>query len=178
MEEPVEDPVDTIIESPEDDIPLQDDSTNVEGSGSSEILGQSSTIFGVVVLFAMVLILVGTAAVRSPKTRLDSVMMEHEVEADELLILLSRSKMVPILHALYSEENPMRFTELKNRVDTSSTTLTRRLGELEDHGLVKRTVYETVPATVVYQLTDSGADLLPSLESFFEWVINDTNQTQ
>ena len=84
----------------------------------------------------------------------------------------------PILHALYSEENPIRFTELKNRVDTSSTTLTRRLGELEDHRLVKRTVYETVPATVVYQLTDSGADLLPSLESFFEWVINDTNQTQ
>jgi len=30
----------------------------------------------------------------------------------------------------------------------------------------------------MYQLTDSGADLLPSLESFFEWVINDTNQTQ
>ena len=104
--------------------------------------------------------------------------MGSEVEADELLILLSRSKMVPILHALYSEENPIRFTELKNRVDTSSTTLTRRLGELEDHRLVKRTVYETVPATVVYQLTDSGADLLPSLESFFEWVINDTNQTQ
>ncbi|MDB4819702.1 helix-turn-helix transcriptional regulator [Euryarchaeota archaeon] len=104
--------------------------------------------------------------------------MGSEVEADELLILLSRSKMVPILHALYSEENPIRFTELKNRVDTSSTTLTRRLGELEDHRLVKRTVYETVPATVVYQLTDSDADLLPSLESFFEWVINDTNQTQ
>ena len=104
--------------------------------------------------------------------------MENEVEADELLSLLSRSKMVQIINALHSEENPIRFTELKNRVDTSSTTLTRRLGELENHNLVERIDYETVPLTVVYKLTDSGISLLPSLEAFFEWVVNDTNETE
>ena len=104
--------------------------------------------------------------------------MKQDVEADELLTLLSRSKMVQIIHTLHSEENPIRFTELKNRVDTSSTTLTRRLGELEYHNLVERTDYETVPPTVVYKLTDSGAALLPSLETFFEWVLNYTNETE
>ena len=177
-EEPVEEPVDTTVETPVDDIPLQDDSSDVDGSGPSVILGQSSTIFGAMILFTMVLVLVGTAAVRSPKSRLDSVIMKNEVEADELLSLLSRSKMVQIIHTLHSEENPIRFTELKNRVDTSSTTLTRRLGELEDHNLVERIDYETVPPTVVYKLTDSGTSLLPSLETFFEWVLNDTNETE
>ena len=101
-----------------------------------------------------------------------------DIRRDKLLSLLSRSKMVQIIHTLHSEENPIRFTELKNRVDTSSTTLTRRLGELEDHNLVERTDYETVPPTVVYKLTDSGASLLPSLETFFEWVLDDTKETE
>ena len=174
----MEEPGDTIIDSSADDISSQDDSSNVDGSGSSVILGQSSTIFGAMIVFTMVLVLIGTAVVRSPKSRLDSVITENEVEADELLSLLSRSKMVQIIHTLHSEENPIRFTELKNRVDTSSTTLTRRLGELEDHNLVERIDYETVPPTVVYKLTDSGTSLLPSLETFFEWVVNDTNETQ
>ena len=47
-----------------------------------------------------------------------------------------------------------------------------------DHNLVERIDYETVPPTVVYKLTDSGTSLLPSLETFFEWVLNDTNETE
>ena len=82
VEEPVEEPVDTIIQSPVDDVPLQDDDSNVYGSESSVILGQSSTIFGVIVLFIMALVLIGTASVRTPKSRLDSVMMENEVETE------------------------------------------------------------------------------------------------
>ena len=174
----MEEPVDTTIETPVDDTPLQDDDSKVDGSGSSVILGLSNSFYGALILFAMVLVLVGTAVVTSRKSRLDSVIMESGVEADELLSLLSRSKMVQIIHALHSEENPIRFTELKNRVDTSSTTLTRRLGELEEYNLVERIDYETVPPTVVYKLTDSGTSLLPSLETFFEWVLNDTNETE
>ena len=47
-----------------------------------------------------------------------------------------------------------------------------------DHNLVERIDYETVPPTVVCKLTDSGTSLLPSLEAFFEWVLNDTNETE
>ena len=48
----------------------------------------------------------------------------------------------------------MRFSEIKKRVNSSSTTVARRLGELEDHGLVIRTAFATVPATVTYELTE------------------------
>ncbi|MDC1419633.1 helix-turn-helix transcriptional regulator [Euryarchaeota archaeon] len=79
--------------------------------------------------------------------------------------------MVQILNVLHSEGHPIRFTELKNRVETSSTTITRRLGELEEYDLVKRTVYDTVPTTVAYELTNLGVPLLPSLDSFFDWIV-------
>ena len=97
--------------------------------------------------------------------------MISAIKTNELLQLLSRSKMVQILNVLHSEGHPIRFTELKNRVETSSTTITIRLGELEEYDLVKRTVYDTVPATVAYELTNLGVSLLPSLDSFFEWIV-------
>ncbi|MGB2340681.1 MAG: winged helix-turn-helix transcriptional regulator, partial [Candidatus Poseidoniaceae archaeon] len=40
------------------------------------------------------------------------------------------------------------------------------------HGLVTRTAYATVPATVEYALTRDAIALQPSLESMFEWVLN------
>ncbi len=66
----------------------------------------------------------------------------------------------------------MRFSEIKKRVDSSSTTVTRRLSELEVSGLVTRTVFATVPATVEYKLTQDAVLLQPSLESLFDWVLN------
>ena len=54
----------------------------------------------------------------------------------------------------------------------SSTTVARRLAELEINGLVTRTAYATVPATVEYALTEDAISLQPSLESMFEWVLN------
>ena len=130
-------------------------------------------VIGGIALISMLAVLVGTAAVTTKRNRLDSIMEVGTAEVDDLLSLLSRSKMVQIIHTLHSEENPIRFTELKERVATSSTTLSRRLGELEENGLVKRIEFPTVPVTVVYTLTDSGSALLPSLEPFFEWAMEE-----
>ena len=91
---------------------------------------------------------------------------------DDLLVLLSKSKMLNILYVMNCDPTPIRFSEIKKRVNSSSTTVARRLGELEDHGLVTRTAYATVPATVKYELTQDAILLQPSLESMFEWVLN------
>ncbi|MFL2971072.1 MAG: winged helix-turn-helix transcriptional regulator [Candidatus Thalassarchaeaceae archaeon] len=40
--------------------------------------------------------------------------------------------------------------------------------------MVERTELQTVPVTVVYMLTDSGSALLPSLEPFFEWAMEES----
>ena len=91
---------------------------------------------------------------------------------DDLLVLLSKSKMLSILYVMNCNPAPMRFSEIKKRGNSSSTTVARRLGELEANGLITRTVYPTVPATVEYLLTEDGISLQPSLESMFEWVLN------
>ena len=121
----------------------------------------------------MISVLLGTASLKGKKSQrinLGSTNVISTGKANELFQLLSKSKMIQILNILHSDDNPLRFTELKNRLDTSSTTLSRRLGELEEYDLVKRTVYDTVPSTVAYELTNLGVSLLPSLDSFFDWV--------
>ena len=147
---------------------------NAEASSDSSLLAKTTVLLGGLAIIGMLVILIGTAAVTTKRNRLDSVIEEGTADVDDLLVLLSRSKMVQIIHTLHSEQNPIRFTELKERVDTSSTTLTRRLGELEDYQLVERTELQTVPVTVVYMLTDSGSALLPSLEPFFEWAMEES----
>ena len=71
----------------------------------------------------------------------------------------------------------MRFSAIKKQVNSSSTTVARRLRELEEHGLVSRQAYATVPATVEYTLTDEAVLLQPSLESLFDWVLNQADNT-
>lgn len=104
--------------------------------------------------------------------RMDAMCDSSRIHVNELLVLLSKSKMLHILYILNCDPKPMRFSEIKRGVDSSSTTVTRRLGELEAHGLVNRTVYPTVPTTVEYALTPDAVALAPSLESLFEWVLN------
>ena len=104
--------------------------------------------------------------------RMQSMCESAKAHVDDLLVLLSKSKMLSILYIMNCDKEPMRFSEIKNRVNSSSTTVARRLGELEDHGLVTRTAYATVPATVMYELTEDAITLQPSLESMFEWVLN------
>ncbi|MGB2071502.1 MAG: winged helix-turn-helix transcriptional regulator, partial [Poseidonia sp.] len=101
-----------------------------------------------------------------------SVFEEGGVAMDELLGLLGRSKMLKVMHVLNMHGEGIRFTELKGEVDTSATTLSRRLGELEEFGLVSRTELPTVPMTVVYRLTDAGLSLMPRVEGMFEWALN------
>ncbi|EJW15958.1 transcriptional regulator, MarR family protein [Paenibacillus alvei DSM 29] len=51
----------------------------------------------------------------------------------------------------------MRFSDLLRAMDgISPKTLSLRLKELEDHGIVDRNVYPEVPPRVEYTLTDKG----------------------
>ncbi len=62
-----------------------------------------------------------------------------------------------------------RFKELLRSVGCSQKVLTENLRELEDNGLVNRTVYAEVPPRVEYSLTDTGKTLNPVLSSMAEW---------
>ena len=67
-------------------------------------------------------------------------------------------------------QGPLRFTELKNKLDgISAHTLTHRLKQFEANGLVTRTAYAETPPRVVYELTTLGENLRDVLEAMGKW---------
>lgn len=50
----------------------------------------------------------------------------------------------------------------------NSRMVSKELRELENNGVVKRTVYDTVPVTVEYELTESGKSFHKVLDAMIE----------
>ena len=65
---------------------------------------------------------------------------------------------------------PLRFRQLQRAVGgISQRMLTLTVRRLERDGLVRRTVYPTVPAQVDYRLTEMGASLTHLLKALADW---------
>lgn len=63
-----------------------------------------------------------------------------------------------------------RFSEIQKEIsDISPRTLSARLDELEECGVVTKTSYNEIPPRVEYALTQKGKDLIPVLESMADW---------
>lgn len=78
-------------------------------------------------------------------------------------------KWKPLLLWLINDQ-PKRFGELKKLMPgVTQKMLTQQLRELEDDGLVVRTVYPVVPPKVDYRLSQYGSTLKPVLSSMAEW---------
>ncbi|MGB3368488.1 MAG: helix-turn-helix domain-containing protein [Acidaminobacteraceae bacterium] len=66
-----------------------------------------------------------------------------------------------------------RFLELQRITSgISQKVLNEKLKELEDDGLIFKTVYPQVPPKVEFDLTDKGLDIIPALEILEKWAIN------
>ena len=64
----------------------------------------------------------------------------------------------------------LRFNELHKLVpEATPKMLTQQLRELEEDGLILRTVYPVVPPKVEYALTPLGQSLFPILEAMYRW---------
>lgn len=69
-----------------------------------------------------------------------------------------------------TEEGTVRFNELKRMLDgISPRTLSDRLSELEEMGLIERIDHGTIPPKVEYRLTDQGRDLERVYDAFLKW---------
>ena len=63
-----------------------------------------------------------------------------------------------------------RFGELKRSIGgVSQKVLTSQLRQMEESGLLRRTVYPEVPPRVEYTLTELGYSLKPVLEGLQDW---------
>ncbi|MBR1693715.1 MAG: helix-turn-helix transcriptional regulator [Lachnospiraceae bacterium] len=64
---------------------------------------------------------------------------------------------------------PKRFNQIQKGIDITQATLTNHLKNLEEEGLITRTVYPEVPPRVEYELTEIGEEFKPVLDSIEVW---------
>ena len=84
------------------------------------------------------------------------------------LTLISSKWKVLILRDLLT--GTKRFGELRRSLGgVSQKVLTAQLREMEDSGLLTRTVYPEVPPRVEYALTALGESLRPILDAMWDW---------
>lgn len=73
--------------------------------------------------------------------------------------------------------NKRRFSDILNDVDgISNRMLSKELKELEINMLIKRTVVDTQPISVHYQLTEHGLTLRTIINNLTEWGIAHRNK--
>jgi DNA-binding HxlR family transcriptional regulator len=98
---------------------------------------------------------------------------EHEANecraVSETLARIADKWSVLVVELLKS--GPMRFNEIRRTVSgISQRMLTLTLRDLERDGLVKRTVYPTIPPRVEYELTKLGRTLYEPIAAVAAWV--------
>lgn len=93
-------------------------------------------------------------------------------KVDDVLEMLTKSKSLHILMVLDRANGPLRFTQLKELVSASSTTVSRRIKELEAHGLVVRSMNPAMPHSNLYSLSSDGEQLSPVMQSLYDWAEN------
>ena len=84
------------------------------------------------------------------------------------LMLIGDKWKVLILRDLM--DGTKRFGELKKSIGhVTQKVLTAQLRDMEESGLLTRTVYAEVPPRVEYRLTDLGRSLEPILDAMRNW---------
>ncbi|MDR1315574.1 MAG: helix-turn-helix transcriptional regulator [Spirochaetales bacterium] len=95
----------------------------------------------------------------------------HEFTCEKELtmsIISGKYKVVIIWHL--GNEGPLRFGELfKLFTGISNRILTKQLRELEQDGIISRSIYPVVPPRVEYYLTDLGKTLLSIVNEIYRW---------
>lgn len=77
--------------------------------------------------------------------------------------------MLDILHIFHSDPKPHRFVDIQDTLNLSPNTLSERLKELVEAGLVTRTAYNEIPPRVDYAATEKALALGPVFESLTVW---------
>lgn len=80
------------------------------------------------------------------------------------------------LISIIGAHNSIRFGEIEAHLSAASTTtISARLSEFQDVGLITRTQYDEIPPRVEYALTDDGGEVRMHLEPLLEWAIKKTD---
>lgn len=86
-----------------------------------------------------------------------------------VITTLSRKYAMQLISIIGTHDS-LRFAEIEDHLPSASTsTISKRLDEFEDAGLVTRTQYNEIPPRVEYSLTEDGDEVRTRLEPLLEW---------
>ncbi|OLC22225.1 MAG: hypothetical protein AUH33_00210 [Chloroflexi bacterium 13_1_40CM_68_21] len=106
--------------------------------------------------------------IANPPPELRATPRAEECAVEKALAVVGAKWTLIVLHHLM--DGPRRFGDLQRLVPAASPKmLTVRLRELEQLGLLTRTVHAEIPPRVDYQLTAQGRSLRPIIDSIEKW---------
>lgn len=107
---------------------------------------------------------------KMPKDRQNKVSCSHyRCEIEVTLEILSGKWKALLLWNLHLHQT-VRYNEFRKLIpEITQKMLSQQLKDLEENGLVNRTVYPEVPPMVEYSLTATGEGLVPILEAMDIW---------
>lgn len=89
---------------------------------------------------------------------------------DALDVISGKWKMMILVSI---KHNNKRFREIERSIPKiTSKVLAKELKELEQHELIKRTVYDDYPVTIEYTMTDYAMSLQKVMDELYTWGVN------
>lgn len=96
--------------------------------------------------------------------------IEYVLNINDTLNVLSGKWKLPIIGSVLFGKK--RFTDIQRNIEKiTPRMLSKELKELELNGVLIRTVYETTPVSVEYELSPSGKLITEVLDKMIEWGI-------
>lgn len=89
----------------------------------------------------------------------------------DLLDLLGKAHAMAVLSAFAFAEGPLRFSDLEAELGVAPNTLSARLGDLTDAGLLDRKSFDEIPPRVEYTPTRKAEALFPVFGHLHHWAI-------
>jgi DNA-binding HxlR family transcriptional regulator len=88
-----------------------------------------------------------------------------------LLSLLGKTHTMAVLSAFAFAEGPLRFSDIESELDIAPNTLSTRLQDLTEAGLLDREAYDEIPPRVEYTPTEKAESLFPVFAHLHHWAI-------
>lgn len=113
----------------------------------------------------------GRPPIRMPEEHDKCTDQEGGCEIQDLFRLLGKSHTLDILHlfVVQDHDRTLRFVEVQHALKLSPNTLSERLKELVEAGLLAREAKNEIPPRVDYMATSKARDLEPVFDELISW---------
>lgn len=100
--------------------------------------------------------------------------IQFVLAVNDTLNVINGKWKLPILGSLLFKKR--KFTEIQRNIPKiTPRMLSKELKDLEMNGMIKRTVYDSTPVSVEYELTASGKTIGEVLDKMVEWGVKHRN---